>query len=83
MYSITGDSHFLGQHNFAVVVLNMESVRTRILLSLYIQAQTFHFLKGWKLMDQPSLMVAMRAISELNYKNGPLHNNPLQHIDLT
>ena len=83
MYNVTGDPHYLGQHNSAVMVLNMESVRTRILLSLYIQAFHYNSVKGWNGMDQPSLMVALRAISEPNHENGPLHGNPLQHVDLT
>ena len=80
MHRATGDPHLLGQHNSAVMVLNMESVRTRILLSLYIQA--FHSVKGWNGMDQPSLMVALRAVSAPNHKNGPLHDDPLRHVDL-
>lgn len=67
MYSIMDDRHFLVEHNSAVVMLNMTSIRTRVLLSLYIQA--FHRGSsekrgGKQQKDQPALMIAMQAMLE-------------------
>jgi len=63
MYSIMDDRNFLVEHNSAVVMLNMTSIRTRVLLSLYVQAfQAFH--RGSVKRDQPPLMVAMQAMVE-------------------
>jgi hypothetical protein len=71
MEAIQDYRHWLAEHNSALVVLNMESVRTRILMGLYVEA--FHgiyksvntkpgavLFKSQK--DQPALMVAMRAL---------------------
>jgi hypothetical protein len=57
--------HWMAEHNSALVVLNMETVLTRILLGLYVQA--FHTMleHNPKLTrDQPSFMVALRALSD-------------------
>ena len=63
MASVRDSRHFLGQHNSALVVLNMKSTRTRMLMALYIQA--YHKLgemkKSGKQFDQPSLMIAMQG----------------------
>ena len=64
MRYITDSRHFLAEHNSAVVILNMTSIRTRVLLALYIQA--FHLASeqgaGKKQRDQPALMIAMQAM---------------------
>ena len=65
--------HRLKEHNSAVVFLNMKNPRTRLLMAVYVQA--FHRLGGiddppvqkslkLKTKDQPSLMIAMQAMSE-------------------
>jgi hypothetical protein len=70
MDAIQDYHHWLAEHNSALVVLNMESVRTRILMGLYVDA--FHGIynsinadPGGRIRDQrdqPGLMVAMRAL---------------------
>ena len=40
MFNVTGNQQYLVERNSAVMFLNMNSIRTRLLLSLYIQA--FH-----------------------------------------
>lgn len=68
MEVVKDSRHFLGEHNSAVVVLNMRSIRTRMLLALYIQA--YHRTgemgnsKTKRQRDQPSLLVAMQAMAE-------------------
>ena len=67
MASVRDSRHFLGEHNSALVVLNMKSTRTRVLMALYIQA--FHRAGEMKMLkkktgqqrDQPSLMIAMQG----------------------
>ena len=66
MEYLTDSKYFLGEHNSAVVVLNMTSIRTRLMLALYTQA--FHRAsefaklenKRMKQRDQPALMVACK-----------------------
>ena len=74
MRYLTDSRHFLAEHNSAVVVLNMTSIRTRVLLALYIQA--FHCASeegGGKMQrDQPALMVAMQAMVEGFHPHGEL-----------
>ena len=74
MRYVTDSKHFLAEHNSAVVVLNMTSIRTRVLLALYIQA--FHCASeegGGKMQrDQPALMVAMQAMVEGFHPHGEL-----------
>ena len=57
--------HWLGEHSSGVVALNMNSSRTRVLLGLYVHA--FHAMsknsKSLQTRDQPSLMVALRAMA--------------------
>jgi hypothetical protein len=70
--------HFLIEHNSAVVMLNMTSIRTRVLLSLYIQA--FHRARSEKMggkqkKDQPALMIAMGAMVEKFHPQGTLLPN--------
>ena len=68
MEFVKDSRHFLGEHNSAVVVLDMKSIRTRMLLALYIQA--YHRTdeignsKTKRQRDQPSLLVAMQAMAE-------------------
>jgi len=63
---VTDSRHFLGEHNSAVVVLNMKSIRTRLLMVLYIQAyhRTGEISKSGRQRDQPSLAVAMQSMAE-------------------
>jgi hypothetical protein len=74
MQYLTDSRHFLVEHNSAVVVLNMTSLRTRVLLALYIQA--FHWESeegGVKVQrDQPSLMVAMQSMAEGFHPHGEI-----------
>jgi len=68
MEVVKDSRHFLGEHNSAVVVLNMKSIRTRMLLALYVQA--YHRTselgnrKTKRQRDQPSLLVAMQSMAE-------------------
>ena len=70
MEYLTDSKHFLGEHNSAVVALNMTSIRTRLMLALYIQAfhQASEFAKvekkKKKQRDHPALMIALQAMSE-------------------
>eukprot|EP00984_Skeletonema_dohrnii_P020017 scaffold9681_cov103-Skeletonema_dohrnii-CCMP3373.AAC.10 len=74
MRYITDSRHFLAEHSSAVVVLNMTSIRTRVLLALYIQA--FHCASeeggGAMQRDQPALMVAMQAMVDGFHPHGEL-----------
>ena len=75
MANIPDNRHFLAEHNSAIVMLNMTSTRTRVLLALYIQA--FHRASseaggGKKQRDQPSLMVAMQAMAKTFHPQGKL-----------
>jgi hypothetical protein len=88
--------HWLGEHNSALVVLNMEmSVRARILMGLYVEA--FHGMCNESIqehqMDQPALMVAMRAMADPS-PGGPYNQwdtnlrkqhelDSLDHVDLS
>ena len=66
MEAVKDSRHFLGEHNSAVAVLNMRSIRTRMLLALYIQAyhRTGEMSKTEHQRDQPSLLVAMQSMAE-------------------
>jgi hypothetical protein len=95
MVAIQDYRHWLVEHNSALVVLNMESVRTRILMGLYVEA--FHMAYNKSIqehqMDQPALMVAMRAMVDPSL--GEPYNqwatdlrkqhelDPLDHVDLS
>jgi hypothetical protein len=76
MANIPDNRHFLAEHNSAIVMLNMTSTRTRVLLALYIQA--FHRASseaaagGENQRDQPSLMVALQATAETFHPQGQL-----------
>ena len=71
MEKVTDSRHFQAKHNSAIVILNMKSIRTRVLLALYLQA--FHRqgeLRAGKNFDsrghrdQPALKVALQAMVE-------------------
>jgi hypothetical protein len=96
MVAIQDYRHWLGEHNSALVVLNMEmSVRARILMGLYVEA--FHGMHNKSIqehqMDQPALMVAMRAMADPS-PGGPYNQwdtnlrkqhelDSLDHVDLS
>ena len=67
MASVRDSRHFLGEHNSALVVLNMKSTRTRMLMALYIQAyhKASEMKKTGRQRDQPSLLIARQGKKRL------------------